>query len=134
MELPVATAAGRDFKLSIVATSTPRTSPVARQIPSHAPVSATTSSTTTPVGSRTRGAPDDNALCRVRPGGKATDWRTIDGFRGELSRFLKHFDDCFARRKRWEHLQRYVAGQLSKLPRKNAEASADATDVPPRTL
>lgn len=62
------------------------------------------------------------------------DWRTIDGFRRELGRFLGHFDDCFARSEGRDHLRRYVSGQLSNLPRKNVEAMADDACVPPRTL
>jgi SRSO17 transposase len=64
----------------------------------------------------------------------AMDWQTIDGFRDELRRFLRHFDDCFARREGREHLQHYVRGQLSTLERKNVEALAEAAGVPPRTL
>lgn len=51
-----------------------------------------------------------------------------------LQKFLKQFDECFARRDTQQHLRTYVHGQLSDLPRKSVEPIAMAADVPPRTL
>ncbi len=52
----------------------------------------------------------------------------------KLRKFLRQFRDCFASHKSRGHLQRYVEGQLSDLPRKSVEPIALAADVPPRTL
>jgi len=54
--------------------------------------------------------------------------------RPELERFVASFDDCIKTRPSRAHLRRYVAGQLSDLPRKSAEPIALAAGVPPRTL
>jgi len=51
-----------------------------------------------------------------------------------LRRFLSEFADCFTRSEPREHLQTYVAGQLSNLPRKSIEPIALAAGTPPRTL
>lgn len=51
-----------------------------------------------------------------------------------LTRYLKHFEDCFARRDTRAHLPVYVGGQLSDLPAKSCEPIALAAGVPPRTL
>jgi len=51
-----------------------------------------------------------------------------------LTRFLKRFDDCFARKDTRAHLSVYVEGQLSDIPRKSVEPIALAADVPVRTL
>ena len=62
---------------------------------------------------------------------------TVDqilSLRPELDRFLAQFDDCFGRSEPREHLQRYVRGQLSNLPRKSIEPIATLTGVAPRTL
>ena len=58
----------------------------------------------------------------------------IRGLRPMLARFLKRFDDCFARKDTRAHLSVYVNGQLSDLPRKSVEPIALAADVPVRTL
>ena len=52
----------------------------------------------------------------------------------KLRKYLKRFRDCFASHKSRGHLQVYVEGQLSNLPRKSVEPIALAADVPPRTL
>ena len=51
-----------------------------------------------------------------------------------LTRFLKQFDDCFARKDTRAHLPVYVRGQLSNLPDKSVEPIAVEADMPPRTL
>lgn len=50
------------------------------------------------------------------------------------TRYLKRFDDCFARKDTRAHLPTYVSGQLSDLPAKSCEPMALAAGVPPRTL
>jgi SRSO17 transposase len=62
------------------------------------------------------------------------DAEQIRGLRPMLARFLKRFDDCFARKDTRAHLAVYVEGQLSDLPRKSVEPIALAGDVPVRTL
>ena len=52
----------------------------------------------------------------------------------ELTRYLKQFDDCFARRDTRAHFPVYVEGQLSDLPAKSCEPMALAAGVAPRTL
>ena len=52
----------------------------------------------------------------------------------QLRKCLKSFRDCFASHKSRGHLQTYVEGQLSNLPRKSVEPIALWADVPPRTL
>jgi len=47
------------------------------------------------------------------------DAKTIRGLQPMLARFLKRFDDCFARKDTRAHLAVYVNGQLSDLPRKS---------------
>ena len=62
---------------------------------------------------------------------------TVDqilSLRPELDRFLGEFDDCFGRAEPREHLQHYVRGQLSELPRKSVEPIAIFNDIAPRTL
>lgn len=51
-----------------------------------------------------------------------------------LTRFLKRFDDCFARRDTQAHFPVYISGQLSNLPAKSCEPIALAASVAPRTL
>jgi SRSO17 transposase len=51
-----------------------------------------------------------------------------------LSRYLGAFADCFAHPDTQDHLQHYVQGQLSNLPRKSVEPMAQWAEVPPRTL
>ena len=62
------------------------------------------------------------------------DAQQIRGLRPMLARFLKRFDDCFARKDTRAHLSVYVEGQLSDLRRKSVEPIALAADVPVRTL
>lgn len=62
------------------------------------------------------------------------DGRTIGGLADELSAYLSIFDGCFSRSEGRMHLRRYVAGQLSDLPRKSVEPMADRAGVPPRSL
>ena len=62
------------------------------------------------------------------------DAEQIRGLRPMLARFLKRFDDCFARKDTRAHLSVYVGGQLSDLPRKSIEPIALAAEVPVRTL
>lgn len=51
-----------------------------------------------------------------------------------LERFVRSFDDCFARSEGREHLRRYTGGQLANLPGKTVEHLAEHAQVPPRTL
>jgi len=51
-----------------------------------------------------------------------------------LARFLGQFDDCFGRSEPRQHLNHFVRGQLSDLPRKSVEPIALFNDVAPRTL
>jgi SRSO17 transposase len=62
------------------------------------------------------------------------DAQKIRGMRPMLARFLKRFDDCFARKDTRAHLSVYVNGQLSDLGRKSVEPIALAAEVPVRTL
>jgi SRSO17 transposase len=62
------------------------------------------------------------------------DAQQIRGLRPMLTRFLKRFDECFARKDTRAHLSVYVEGQLSDLQRKSVEPIALAADVPVRTL
>jgi SRSO17 transposase len=62
------------------------------------------------------------------------DAQQIRGLRPMLARFLRRFDDCFARKDTRAHLSVYVEGQLSDLTRKSVEPIALAADVPVRTL
>lgn len=52
----------------------------------------------------------------------------------ELTRYLKRFDDCFARRDTRAHFPLYIQGQLSDLPGKSCEPMALAAGMAPRTL
>jgi len=52
----------------------------------------------------------------------------------ELAEFLGEFADCFGRPETRLHLQNYVRGQLSDLPRKSVEPIALFNGVEPRTL
>jgi len=58
----------------------------------------------------------------------------IRRLRPELTRYLKRFDDCFARRETRAHLRTYVEGQLSDLGEKSCEPIALAAGIPPRNL
>jgi SRSO17 transposase len=51
-----------------------------------------------------------------------------------LTRYLRDFDDCFARRDTRAHMPVYVGGQLSDLPAKSCEPIALAAGIAPRTL
>jgi SRSO17 transposase len=51
-----------------------------------------------------------------------------------LNQYLSEFTECFPRQDSREHFPRYVAGQLSTLPRKSVEPIALWAGVPPRTL
>jgi len=62
------------------------------------------------------------------------DADTILRIRPALTAYLKEFDDCFGRVTTRRHLDTYVEGQLSDLPRKSVEPIADAAGTPPRTL
>ena len=51
-----------------------------------------------------------------------------------LTRYLKRFDDCFARQDTRAHMPVYVGGQLSDLPAKSCGPIALEAGVAPRTL
>ena len=51
-----------------------------------------------------------------------------------LARYLKRFDDCFARKDTRAHMPVYVEGQLSELKEKSCEPIALRAGVAPRTL
>ena len=52
----------------------------------------------------------------------------------DLARYLKRFDDCFARRDTRAHFPVYVEGQLSDLQAKSCEPIALGAGIAPRTL
>jgi SRSO17 transposase len=58
----------------------------------------------------------------------------IRGLKPMLTRYLKRFDDCFARQDTRAHFPVYVGGQLSDLPAKSCEPIALEAGVAPRTL
>jgi SRSO17 transposase len=58
----------------------------------------------------------------------------IRRLKSELTRYLKQFDDCFARQDTRAHFPVYVGGQLSDLPAKSCEPIALEAGVAPRTL
>lgn len=58
----------------------------------------------------------------------------IRGLKPMLTRYLKRFGDCFARRDTQAHLPVYVGGQLSDLSAKSCEPIALEAGVAPRTL
>ena len=60
--------------------------------------------------------------------------KQICGLKPMLTRYLKRFDDCFARKDTRAHMPVYVEGQLSDLNGKNVEAIAKRARVPVRTL
>ena len=64
----------------------------------------------------------------------AMDGKMFAAVPGQLDAYLALFDGCFARSEGRGHLYRYVAGQLSDLPRKSVEPMADQAGIPPRTL
>ncbi len=62
------------------------------------------------------------------------DAEQIRGLKPMLTRYLKQFDECFARRDTRAHLPVYVQGQLSDLSAKSCEPIALHAGVAPRTL
>jgi SRSO17 transposase len=62
------------------------------------------------------------------------DEKQIRQLKPSLERFLKRFDDCFARRDTRSHLPIYVQGQLSDLNDKSVAPIAARAGTPPRTL
>ena len=58
----------------------------------------------------------------------------IRGLKPMLTRYLKQFDDCFARKDTRAHFATYVEGQLSNLQEKSCEPIALAAGTPPRNL
>jgi SRSO17 transposase len=62
------------------------------------------------------------------------DAKQIRQLKPILTRYLKQFDDCFARRDTRAHFSTYVEGQLSDLGEKSCEPIALAAGIPPRTL
>jgi SRSO17 transposase len=62
------------------------------------------------------------------------DAKQIRQLKPMLTRYLKQFDDCFARKDTRAHFATYVEGQLSDLSEKSCEPIALAAGVPPRTL
>lgn len=58
----------------------------------------------------------------------------IASLKPTLSRYLRRFGGCFGTFQTRCHLQEYVQGQLSDLPRKSVEPMAHRAQVPPRTL
>lgn len=62
------------------------------------------------------------------------DTQTIRRLGPKLHSFLRQFDDCIKSPQTREHLETYVSGQLSDLPRKSVEPIALWAGKPPRTL
>lgn len=62
------------------------------------------------------------------------DVKVVKQMGRKLRKFLVQFDDCFTRSEPRAHLQTYIQGQLSDLPRKSVEPIALSAGVPPRTL
>jgi SRSO17 transposase len=62
------------------------------------------------------------------------DADTILRIKPALTEYLHIFDGCFGRITARRHLDTYVQGQLSDLPRKSIEPMADAAGTPPRDL
>lgn len=62
------------------------------------------------------------------------DAEQIRQLRPALTRYLKRFEDCFARQDTRAYLPVYVEGQLSNLSEKSCEPIALAAGVPPRNL
>src|SRR5664280_2891973 len=69
-----------------------------------------------------------------RQGGFGMDTDQIRGLKPMLTRYLKQFDDCFARRDARAHFATYVNGQLSNLGENSCEPIALAAGIPPRNL
>jgi SRSO17 transposase len=70
----------------------------------------------------------------VHKGGLGMDARQIRQLKPMLTRYLKQFDDCFARKDTRAHFSTYVDGQLSDLGEKSCEPIAVAAGIPPRNL
>lgn len=62
------------------------------------------------------------------------DAQQIRQLKPQLTRYLRRFEDCFARRDTRAHFPVYIQGQLSDLKRKSVEPIAKEAGVPPRTL
>src|SRR5215207_6336580 len=62
------------------------------------------------------------------------DAEKIHALQPLLADYLSHFDECFPHPQTRGHLDVYVRGQLSDLPRKSVEPIALQAEVPPRTL
>jgi SRSO17 transposase len=62
------------------------------------------------------------------------DGEWIRALEPRLTDYLSHFDECFPHPQTRGHLDVYVRGQLSDLPRKSVEPIALQAAVPPRTL
>jgi SRSO17 transposase len=62
------------------------------------------------------------------------DVAQLRSLKAALDKYLRLFDDCFARKDTRAHLPVYVRGQLSNLPRKSVEPIAVEAEVAPRTL
>ena len=62
------------------------------------------------------------------------DAEQIRGLKPMLARYLKQFDECFARKDTRAHLSVYVEGQLSDLDSKSVEPIAVHAGIAPRTL
>ena len=62
------------------------------------------------------------------------DAKQIRQLKPMLTRYLRQFDDCFARRDTRAHFSTYVEGQLSDLGEKSCEPIALAAGIPPRNL
>lgn len=60
--------------------------------------------------------------------------KELKKLRPRLGRFLRSFAGCIKTKPSRKHLETYVAGQISNLPRKNVEAIALARGVAPRSL
>jgi SRSO17 transposase len=58
----------------------------------------------------------------------------IAGLRPALVKYLAGFQGCFCRSEPMAHLQTYIQGQMSDLPRKSIEPIANAAGTVPRTL
>src|ERR1700676_3278981 len=62
------------------------------------------------------------------------DAKQIRGIEPLLKKYLTHFAGCFPDPRTREHLDVYVCGQLSDLPRKSVEPMALRAGMAPRTL
>jgi SRSO17 transposase len=62
------------------------------------------------------------------------DAKQVRQLKPMLTRYLKRFDDCFARKDTRAHFSTYVEGQLSDLGEKSCEPIALAAGIPPRNL